>query len=70
MNIAGSANNLQEATKKLLAAWEQTRTYWRDVKSEEFAARFLEHLPNDAGRAVSVMEEIDLLLKKVRRDCE
>lgn len=69
-NLAGCANNLHEATKKLSAAWQQTRAYWRDVKSEEFEARFLEHLPNDAARATSVIEEIDALLKKVRRDCE
>jgi hypothetical protein len=70
MNIAVSANNLHEATKKLAAAWEQTKAYWRDVKSIEFEARYLEHLPNDAARAVAVMAEIDALLKKVRSDCE
>jgi hypothetical protein len=70
MNIAGSANNLHEAVKVLSAAWQQTRNDWRDVKALEFEARFLEHLPNDAARAVAVMAEIDVLLKKVRSDCE
>jgi hypothetical protein len=70
MNIAGSANNLHEATKKLNAAWEQTKAHWRDVKSVEFEARYLEHLPIDAARAVAVMNEIEVLLKKVRSDCE
>jgi len=69
-NIHGCASNLHEAVKNLLVAWEQTRNSWRDVKSQQFEQRFLETLPNDAARAVSVMGEIELLIKKVRRDCE
>ncbi len=70
MNISASANNLHEAMKQLSAAWHQARNDWRDTKALEFEARYLEHLPNDVARAVSVMEEIDVLLKKVRSDCE
>ncbi len=70
MNIHASASNLHEAVKQLSAAWVQTRNYWRDAKSLEFEARFLEQLPNDAARAVAVMGEIEVLLKKVRKDCE
>jgi len=69
-NVQACASNLHEAVKGLMAAWDQTRTYWRDVKSEEFQAAYLNNLPNDAARAVAVMAEIEALLKKVRKDCE
>ena len=70
MSVGTSANNLHEAVKKLSGAWQQARDHWRDVKATEFEERFLANLPNDAARAVAVIAEIELLLKKVRQDCE
>lgn len=70
VNVHGSASNLHEAVKNLLTAWSEAKNYWRDVKSQEFEAAYLDNLPNDAARAVTVINEIDALLKKVRRDCE
>lgn len=69
-NVQGSASNLHEAVKNLLTAWSEAKNCWRDVKSQEFEATYLDNLPNDAARAVTVINEIDALLKKVRRDCE
>lgn len=70
MSVATSANNLHEAVKKLTAAWQQTREQWRDAKALEFAEKYLDHLPNDVARAMAVISEIEVLLKKVRNDCE
>jgi hypothetical protein len=70
MNIRGSASNLAQAMKDLMMKWEQTRESWRDAKSEEFHAHYLEHLPGHIARAMAAMEELDGLLRKVRKDCE
>jgi hypothetical protein len=67
---SGSASNLQQAMKGIGAAWEQTRAQWRDVKAQEFERQYLERLPHDVARAITVMEEISVLLKKIRDDCE
>jgi len=70
MSTLGSAAHLSGALKELSMRWQETRTHWHDVKSQEFDRTYLEKLPNDVGRAMGVIEEIGTLLKKVRHDCE
>ena len=70
MSTQGSAGNLSGALQELSMRWQETKSHWHDVKSQEFERNYLEKLPNDVGRAMSVIEEIGLLLKKVRHDCE
>ncbi len=70
MSTKGSASNLQEAMKNLSAAWHQVKEEWRDAKSFEFEQKYIESLPRDVAQAIGAMEEVDALLKKVRRDCE
>jgi len=70
MNVRGSASALALAVKELSLEWQRTKPYWRDVKSLEFEHKYLEDLPHLASRAIEVIGEIELLLKKVRSDCE
>ena len=70
MNTRASASNLVQAVKDLTIRWDQTKTYWRDVKSQQFEATYLDLLPNQIARATAVIEEIDALLRKVKSDCE
>ena len=70
MNVRGSASNLVQATKDMVNEWEQTKSYWRDVKADEFAHQYLSPLPDSVARARAAMEEIEKLLRKVREDCE
>jgi hypothetical protein len=70
MNAAGSAANLAQAAKNLSQEWQQTQASWSDAKSHEFERTYLEPIPGHVAGAISVMEEIDALLKKIRSDCE
>jgi len=70
MNAAGSAANLVQSMKNLNLQWQETQASWHDGKSQEFEKRYLEPLPGHIATALTVMEEIDLLLKRIRSDCE
>ena len=70
MNTRTSAANLAQAMKELSLEWQQTRAEWRDAKAIEFDDTYLEILPQQVARATAAMEELEALLKKVRRDCE
>jgi hypothetical protein len=70
MSTKGSGSNLAQAVKDLSNAWEQTKSQWHDVKSQEFERTYIEILPAHVKHAAAVIEEIDSLLKKVRSDCE
>ena len=69
MSDEGNAVLLQ-AIKDLSQKWEQTKAYWRDVKTDEFEHNYLERLPNLTARTSTAMEEISVLLRKVHLDCE
>lgn len=70
MNPKGSASNLTQAVKELSSEWQQTKSSWRDIKSQEFERTYLEEIPEHAARATFIMGEIALLLRKVRSECE
>jgi hypothetical protein len=70
MSTKTSASNLGQALKELRLDWQQTKTHWRDIKSQEFEQAYLDVLPEHIARAVTVIEELDVLLRKVNKDCE
>jgi len=70
MSTKGSGSNLAQAIKDLSNAWQQTKSYWHDAKSQEFERKYIEILPGHVTQAMAVIEELDLLLNKVRSDCE
>jgi len=70
MSSQGSASNLVQAARILNLEWEKTKNHWRDTKSQEFEHKYLEDLPSQVSAAVNAMEEMNLLLKRVRSDCE
>ncbi len=70
MSAKGSGSNLAQAVKDLNNAWEQTKSYWNDAKSREFERKYIEVLPGHVTQAMTVIEELDLLLAKIRSDCE
>jgi len=61
---------LLQAIKDLSQNWQRTREAWRDVKAAEFEHNYLERLPHLTARTSTAMDEIDVLLRKVRNDCE
>ena len=70
MSTKGSASNLVQAVKELSIEWQITKDYWRDVKSKEFEQNYVGPLTDYMVRALGVMEELDVILRKVRKDCE
>ena len=70
MNLSGNKSRLVAATKELMLRWDETRTYWRDAKSQEFDHQYLSELRIQVDKAVTVIEKLDELLKKVRSECE
>ena len=68
MNANGS--RLEGVTKELWNQWMQTKEYWQDAKSPEFQQKYLEELIAGVNKAVGVIEQLDKLVTKIKRDCE
>ena len=70
MSLGGSKSRLSAVTKELLVKWRETKSYWRDAKSREFEHRYLEELFAEVDKSVTVIDKLDEILTKVRKDCE
>ena len=68
MNANGT--RLTGITKELWTQWLETKEYWRDARSAEFEQRYMQELLSTVDRTVGVIEQLDKLLTKIRRDCE
>ena len=68
--MSPNASRLAMVTKDLLIQWQQTKEHWTDVKSLEFERKYLEELKASVDTAVVIIEQLDKLLTKVRKDCE
>lgn len=70
MSLAANRARLGGVTRELSHQWEQTKVYWRDAKSAEFEKKFLDDLFNSVSTALTVIDDLDKLIAKVRNDCE
>jgi hypothetical protein len=64
------SSRLNGVTKDLYLQWHQARETWRDAKSEEFEQKYLEELWSTVDKTIGVIEQLDQLLARIRKDCE
>jgi hypothetical protein len=65
-----NATRLSGITRDLWGHWQQTKAYWRDAKCQEFEEKYLAELIASVDRTVGVIEQLDKLLQRIRKDCE
>jgi len=68
--MKASGSRLAGLTKELRAQWMDTKNYWKDTKSQEFEHKYMDELLASVDRAVTVIEQLDKLVSKIRKDCE
>lgn len=68
--MSPNASRLAMVTKDLLIQWQQTRESWTDAKGLEFERKYLEELKAGVDNAVIIIEQLENLLTKIRKDCE
>ena len=69
-SIKGSAGKLGRLTKELSSKWGEAKYFWNDARSAEFEKEYLDELPGQVNTGMKIMEELDKVLNKIRRDCE
>jgi Cdc6-like AAA superfamily ATPase len=68
--MRGNGLKLAAITKELAQHWRETKEHWSDAKSQEFEHKYLEELFASVDKAVTVIDELDKLVSKIRSDCE
>jgi hypothetical protein len=70
MSLRTNGTRLAMVTKELMTKWRETREYWKDAKSEEFEKKYMDELQASVDTAVIVIEKLDKIISKIRKDCE
>ncbi|MGH7968177.1 MAG: hypothetical protein ACREIC_05550 [Limisphaerales bacterium] len=68
--MSASGARLEAITRELRLQWLQTKDSWDDAKSREFEQKYLQELFAAVDRSVAVIDELDKLITKIRKDCE
>jgi hypothetical protein len=70
MSARASGSLLEQSLKDLMVEWQQCRASWNDGKAREFEHDYLEPIPAMVNQVRPVIEDIDVLLRKLRNECE
>jgi hypothetical protein len=68
--MSGNGSKLMALSRLLSAQWQQTKEYWQDTKSLEFERKYMDELMAAVDKGMTVMEQVDKLINKIRSDCE
>ena len=61
---------LTDARKNLLAQWDSTQSDWNDAVSRRFGEKYLTPMEKNIQVAIAAMEQMQEVLRRVKRDCE
>jgi hypothetical protein len=70
MSLSAKKNRLSGITKELLIDWAQTKESWKDAKSQEFEQKYLQELFTGVDSAMTVLDQLENILTRIKRDCE
>ena len=70
MSVLANRARLEGLTKELAIQWRQAREYWRDPKADEFEHKYLEELLASVDKTVTVIDELEKVVSRIKRDCE
>jgi thymidylate synthase len=68
--MSAYGSRLSGITKELWVQWQQTKESWRDEKSGQFEQKYLSELVAAVDKSVTVIEQLDKLIEKIKKDCE
>jgi hypothetical protein len=70
MGVYESRGQIAKAMKDLTAKWQDVKMDWNDSRSDEMEKEFLNTLEIDARAAGAAMDQMAILLQKVRQECQ
>ena len=68
--MSAGSSRISALTKELYVQWQQTKSYWNDAKTREFEQKYLQELFSTVEKTVTVIDDLEKLLGKIRKDCE
>ena len=70
MGVYEGRGTLSRAMKELENHWLDAKASWDDPRSHEIEERFLRPLDMDLRTAVSAMDQVAVLMSRIKHECE
>jgi hypothetical protein len=70
MSLAANKTRLTSVTHELFNRWRETKQHWRDAKAAEFERLYIEELNASVNAASGVIDQLDKIMAKIKKDCE
>jgi hypothetical protein len=70
MSLEGGRGRLYSALKTLQSRWDMTEPYWQDIMKVQFVEQILTPLQEHGAAALGAIDQMDVVLGQMRRDCE
>ncbi len=61
---------LAKAFRDLMSRWIQVRGTWDDARAQYFEQHYLLPLEIEVRKAVAAMDQMNVVLQKITKDCE
>ncbi len=69
MSLSTGRDKLHSSMKTLRQRWDETRSLWDDLVSQELEETFWAPLESQVPAALRAIDQLDQVLRKVRNDC-
>jgi hypothetical protein len=70
MGVYEGRGTLSKSLKLLENRWHETKMSWDDPRAKEFEERFLQPIAMDLRNAVTAMDQVAVLMTRIRAECE
>ena len=70
MSVTDSKGMLSKAAKDLFLRWEEAKQVWTDVQCQDFEKTFLIQIEQDVRSALSALDNLEQVLRRIASDCE
>lgn len=70
MSLDAGRSQLYSALKTLQGRWDHTEPHWQDAMKLQFVEQILTPLQDQTAAVLQAIDKMDLLLHRMRRDCE
>ncbi len=61
---------LQDALKKLLARWEETKQFWDDQVRHDFERKYIEPLMDQMKTTMQAQDDLARMMQQCYQDCK
>lgn len=70
MSLVSNRTRLATLTKILVNDWHHTKEHWQDKQAQQFEKQYIEGLLHQVSATVEMIEKLNKLITKVKKDCE